>query len=89
MQVSRCLAVVIDRRRLIMAEERIELTGKPGSHPIATGAGAAGGAAGGAVVGAALGGPVGAVAGAAVGGLAGAAAGHKLGEAVNPSPERR
>lgn len=69
-----------------MVEENIELTPKPGSHPIGTGMGAAGGAAGGAVVGAALGGPVGAIAGAAVGGVAGAAAGHKAAEAINPTP---
>ena len=70
-----------------MVDEKVELTGKPGSHPVGTGAGAAGGAATGAVVGAALGGPVGAVAGAAVGGVAGAAAGHKIGESVNPTPD--
>ena len=67
--------------------KRRDPTGAPGTQPVATGVGTAGGAATGAVVGAALGGPVGAVAGAAVGGLAGAAAGHKAGEAVNPTPK--
>lgn len=70
-----------------MVEEKVELTGQPGSHAVGTGVGAAGGAAAGTAVGAALGGPVGAVAGAAVGGIAGAAAGHTAGKAINPSPE--
>jgi phage tail tape-measure protein len=80
-------SVVIERRRFIMLDEKRELTGNPGSHPVGTGLGAAGGAATGAVAGAALGGPVGAAVGAAVGGVAGAAAGHKAGEVVNPTPK--
>jgi len=63
------------------------ITKEPGSHPLGTGAGAAGGAAAGAAVGAAVGGPVGAVVGGAVGAVAGGAAGHAAGEAVNPTVE--
>src|SRR6266851_3247743 len=44
------------------------ITGKPGAHPVGTGAGAAGGGLAGAAIGGAVGGPVGAAVGAAVGG---------------------
>ncbi len=63
------------------------ITKEPGSHPLGTGAGAAGGAAAGAAVGGVVGGPVGAVVGGAVGAVAGGAAGHAAGEAVNPTVE--
>jgi phage tail tape-measure protein len=63
------------------------ITKEPGSHPVGTGAGAAGGAAAGAAVGAAVGGPVGAVVGGAAGAIVGGAAGHAAGEAVNPTVE--
>lgn len=58
-----------------------------GSHPMATGVGAAGGAVAGAVIGTAVGGPVGTVVGGAVGAATGALAGHGVGEAVNPAME--
>ena len=48
------------------------------NHPIAEGAGAAGGSVAGMTVGAAIGGPVGAVLGAAIGAVAGGAAGHGI-----------
>ena len=63
------------------------LTGEPGSHPVATGAGAAiGGAAAGAAAGM-LGGPVGTTVGAIVGGVAGGLAGKAIGEQVDPTVE--
>jgi hypothetical protein len=67
---------------------RDPITKEPGSHPVGTGVGSAGGAATGVVVGAALGGPVGAVVGGAIGAVVGGAAGHAAGEAVNPTVER-
>jgi len=64
------------------------ITGAPGSHPVATGVGAAAaGAAGAAIgsvvpgIGTAIGGAVGAVVGAVSGGLAG----HAVGEAIDPT----
>ena len=63
------------------------ITGEPGSHPVGTGVGAAGGAVAGATVGAAVGGPVGAVVGGAIGAVAGGAAGHGAAEVVNPTTE--
>lgn len=63
------------------------LTGEPGSHPVGTGVGAAGGGLTGAAVGAAVGGPLGAAVGAVVGGVAGAYSGHGVAEAVNPTVE--
>jgi uncharacterized protein (TIGR02271 family) len=64
------------------------ITGKPGSHPVATGVGAAAaGAAGAAIgsvvpgIGTAIGGAVGAVIGAVGGGVAG----HAVGEAIDPT----
>lgn len=66
---------------------RDPLTGEPGSHPVGTGTGSAGGALAGAAVGAVVGGPVGAVVGGAIGAVAGGAAGHTAGEAVNPTVE--
>jgi hypothetical protein len=63
------------------------ITKEPGSHPVGTGVGAAGGAVAGAAVGAVVGGPVGAAVGGAAGAIAGGAAGHVAGEAVNPTVE--
>lgn len=66
---------------------RDPITGAPGSHPVGTGVGAAGGGATGAVIGAALGGPVGAVVGGAVGAVAGGLGGKAVAEQVNPTVE--
>ena len=63
------------------------ITGEPGSHPLGTGAGSAGGAAAGAAIGAAVGGPVGALAGGVIGAVAGGGAGHAMAEGVNPTVE--
>ncbi len=63
------------------------ITQEPGSHPLETGIGSAGGAVTGAVVGATVGGPIGAVVGGAIGAVVGGAAGHAVGEAVNPAAE--
>ena len=63
------------------------ITKEPGSHPVGTGLGSAGGAAAGVAIGAAVGGPVGAVVGGAIGAVAGGATGHAAGEAVNPTVE--
>ena len=65
------------------------LTGEPGSHPIGTGVGAAGGGLTGAAIGAAVGGPLGAAVGAVVGGVAGAYGGKGVAEAVNPTEEEK
>ena len=77
----------MDRDKNREDANRDPLTGEPGSHPIATGVGAAGAAAAGAAVGGAVGGPVGAVVGGAVGAVAGGAAGHAAGEAIDPTRE--
>jgi len=61
------------------------ISGEPGSHPVATGLGAAGGATTGAVIGSIVGGPIGGAIGAAIGGVAGGMGGHEAGEAVNPT----
>ena len=66
---------------------RDPITGEPGSHPVGTTVGAAGGAVAGATIGAVVGGPVGAVVGGAVGAVAGGAAGHGAAEVVNPTIE--
>lgn len=63
------------------------LTGESGSHPVGTGAGAAGGGVTGAALGAAIGGPVGAAIGAVVGGVAGAYSGKGVAEVMNPTLE--
>jgi phage tail tape-measure protein len=60
------------------------ITGAPGSHPGATGVGAASGAATGAAIGA-IGGPVGAVIGGVAGAAVGGLAGHSIGEWNDPS----
>ena len=64
------------------------ITKEPGSHPVGTGIGSAGGAATGAGIGAVVAGPIGAVIGGAFGAVVGGAAGHAAGEAVNPTVER-
>lgn len=66
---------------------RDPITKAPGSHPVGTGIGSAGGAATGAGVGAVVAGPIGAVIGGAIGAVVGGAAGHMAGEAVNPTVE--
>lgn len=71
---------------------RDPITGKPGSHPVATGIGAAVGVTAGVVASAAMGaatgaafGPVGALAGAAAGGILGGGVGHGIGEDIHPT----
>ena len=63
------------------------ITGEPGSHPIGTGVGTAGGGLAGAAIGAAVGGPAGAAIGAVVGGVVGAFSGRGVAEAVNHTEE--
>jgi hypothetical protein len=63
------------------------ISGEPGSHPVGTGAGAAGTAAVGAAIGAVVGGPIGFALGGTVGAVAGALAGHEVAETVNPTTE--
>lgn len=63
------------------------ITGAPGSHPVATGVGAAGAGLTGTIIGTAVGGPVGGVIGAAVGSILGAYAGKGVGELVDPTAE--
>lgn len=77
---------VIDENRTVDSDPaNIDpLSGEPGSHPIATGGGAAGGTIAGATIGM-IGGPVGVVVGGIIGGVAGALGGHELGEVVNPT----
>ncbi|MEO6325417.1 MAG: hypothetical protein ABIT01_10955 [Thermoanaerobaculia bacterium] len=67
---------------------RDPISGEPGSHPVGTGIGSAGGAAAGAGIGAVLGGPIGAIVGGVVGAVAGGAAGHVAGEALDPTVEQ-
>ncbi|MDB6152193.1 MAG: hypothetical protein JWL90_646 [Chthoniobacteraceae bacterium] len=62
------------------------ITGEPGSHPVATGVGAASGGAAGAAIGMA-GGPVGVVVGAVIGAVVGGLGGKAAGEAVDPTAE--
>ncbi len=63
------------------------ITGEPGSHPIATGVGAAGAGAAGAAVGTMVAGPVGTVVGAVIGAVAGGLGGKAVGEAIDPTAE--
>ena len=65
---------------------RDPITGAPGSHPVGTGLGSAGGATVGAVAGAVFG-PVGMLVGGAIGAIAGAAVGHNAAERVDPTGE--
>ncbi len=62
------------------------ITGEPGSHPVATGVGAAAGGVTGAAVGM-LGGPLGIAVGAFVGAFAGGLAGKEIAESIDPSAE--
>jgi hypothetical protein len=62
------------------------ITSEPGSHPVATGTGAAAGAIAGGVAGAAFG-PAGVAVGAIVGGVMGGLAGHEVGEQFDPTLE--
>lgn len=59
---------------------------EPGSHPVATGLGAAGGGLAGAAAGA-IAGPVGSLVGAAIGALVGGLSGKGLGELIDPTHE--
>ncbi len=68
-------------------DNRDPITKEPGSHPVGTGIGSAGGAATGAGFGAVVAGPIGAMIGGAIGAVVGGAAGHAAGEAVNPTVE--
>lgn len=66
---------------------RDPLSGTPGSHPVGTGLGAAGGGVAGAAAGAVVGGPVGAVVGGAIGAVVGGLTGKGVAEAVDPTVE--
>lgn len=63
------------------------ITHEPGSHPVGTGTGAAGGAVTGAAIGLAVGGPVGFAIGGTIGAMAGAAVGSSVAEELNPTTE--
>ncbi|HEX8371272.1 MAG TPA: hypothetical protein VF585_00710 [Chthoniobacterales bacterium] len=63
------------------------ITGAPGSHPVATGVGAAGAGLTGAAIGTAVGGPVGGLVGSAIGAIVGGLAGKGVGEVVDPTTE--
>ncbi|HSR64056.1 MAG TPA: hypothetical protein VLM17_00405 [Xanthomonadaceae bacterium] len=65
---------------------RDPITGTPGSHPLGTGVGAAGGALAGAAIGS-LFGPIGTLVGGALGTIGGGAAGHTAAERVDPTGE--
>jgi hypothetical protein len=62
------------------------LTGEPGSHPVATAAGAAAGGTAGAAIGA-LAGPMGTAIGGVVGAIAGGLSGSAVGEVLDPTVE--
>ncbi len=66
---------------------RDPLTGTPGSHPVGTGVGSAGGALAGAAFGA-MGGPAGALVGMVAGAIVGGMRGNIVAEQVNPTVER-
>lgn len=70
-----------------MSQNSDPLTGEPGSHPVATGLGAAAASAAGLAIGTAVAGPVGTVIGGIVGAVAGAIGGHAAGEAIDPTVE--
>ncbi|MGB2927141.1 MAG: hypothetical protein WBB82_17715 [Limnothrix sp.] len=63
------------------------ITGKPGAHPVGTGAGAATAGTVGTVVGGAVGGPVGAVVGAVAGSTIGGLIGKGVAEKIDPTVE--
>ena len=62
------------------------ITGEPGSHPVTTGIGSAGGAVTGAAIGS-IGGPLGMLIGGAIGAIAGGLAGSSVGEQIDPTIE--
>lgn len=66
---------------------RDPISGEPGSHPVATGVGAAGAGAIGTVAGVLLGGPIGGMLGAVAGGVAGGYAGKVVGENADPTKD--
>src|SRR4051812_4741949 len=76
-----------DFRSISPAANADPITGEPGSHPVATGLGAAGAGMAGAVLGGVVAGPVGAVVGSVRGATAGAYGGHALGESIEPTLE--
>lgn len=61
------------------------ITGEPGSHPVGTGVGAAGGVVTGATIGTVIGGPIGTIIGAAIGAIAGGLAGKAIAEELDPT----
>ena len=63
------------------------ITGAPGSHPVATGVGAASAGLAGAAIGTAVGGPVGGVVGAVIGAVSGGYGGKATGEVIDPTAE--
>ena len=65
------------------------ITGEPGSHPIGTTVGAAGGGLTGAALGGAVGGPLGAAVGAVVGGVVGAYSGRSVAEVMHPTEDEK
>jgi hypothetical protein len=75
-----------ERSKVKRDMNRDPITKAPGSHPVGTGLGAAGGAVAGAAIGG-LFGPLGMLVGGGVGALAGGGAGHAVGERVNPTGE--
>ncbi len=66
---------------------RDPISGEPGSHPVATGVGAAGAGVIGTVAGVLLGGPVGGMLGAVAGSVVGGYAGKAVGENADPTEE--
>jgi hypothetical protein len=70
-----------------MSQNPDPLTGEPGSHPVATGLGAAAAGAAGLAIGTAIAGPLGTVVGGLAGVVAGALGGHAAGEAIDPTAE--
>ena len=61
------------------------ITGEPGSHPVGTGVGAAGGVVTVATIGTAIGGPIGTIVGAVIGAIAGGLAGKAIAEELDPT----
>lgn len=75
-----------DRTQAKRDMNRDPITDAPGSHPVGTGLGAAGGAVAGAAIGAMFG-PLGMLIGGGAGAIAGGGVGHAAGERVNPTGE--
>src|SRR5687768_12472056 len=65
---------------------RDPISGAPGSHPVGTGLGAAGGGVAGAAIGS-FAGPIGTAVGATIGAVAGGLGGKAAGEVANPTVE--